>query len=175
MLYHLSDCHYHTCTTLFQFETETVPECTLDCKNNGVCFLGLPSETAPTQTHRWSLDVDEHMTCLCPPGFGGRFCEAPVEQCGNGEGHVCLNGGKCVTTTSVENTDGMVRSQHHCDCTVASNEKNDRFAGKFCEHKATSICSENDWGLFCTQVSPKKLAVAFQTTHSYRNQTAKFP
>ena len=98
------------------------------------------------------------MSCVCKSGFNGRFCEVPVEQCGNddddasGIGHVCLNGGQCVTT-SAQTPEGKVRSQHHCDCTIASNEKNDRFAGKYCEHEATSLCSDNDWNLFCTQVS----------------------
>lgn len=91
------------------------------------------------------------MVCECLPGFGGHLCEAPAEQCGNTNDHVCLNGGKCLTTT-VQTPDGMVRSQHRCDCAMATNDNNDPFAGRYCEHMATSMCSSSDWGIFCTQV-----------------------
>ena len=110
--------------------------------------------------HRWSLEeVEEHMSCVCPPGFGGHLCEAPAEQCGKGnnnniDNHMCLNGGQCVTTIQTDDK-GEFQTQHHCDCTMATNGSNDHFAGTLCEHKATSMCSDNDWNLFCTQVSTR--------------------
>jgi hypothetical protein len=91
------------------------------------------------------------MVCECLPGFGGPLCESPAEQCGNINDHVCLNGGECITST-VQTPDGNVRSQHRCDCAMATNDNNDSFAGKYCEHKATSMCSNSDWNFFCTQV-----------------------
>ena len=91
------------------------------------------------------------MFCRCLPGFGGRLCEAPAEQCGNNNDHMCLYGGKCVTN-KFQTPDGKVRSQHYCDCAMAMNDNNDYFAGKYCEHKATSMCSNSDWNFFCAQV-----------------------
>lgn len=135
-----------------EYKKNAVPECTLDCQNDGLCFVGATGESErAAQNHRWSLEEsEEHMFCRCLQGFGGRLCESPAEQCGNSNDHVCLNGGKCVTT-SVQTPGGKDRSQYHCDCAIATNDNNDYFAGKYCEHEATSICSNIDWNLFCTQ------------------------
>jgi len=121
-----------------EYDAKKIPECNLDCQNGGECFVGIFPET------------DEHMVCKCPPGFGGTLCEAPAEMCGDESNHVCFNGGTCVTT-SMQTPGGKIRSQHHCDCTKATNDNYDLFAGKFCEHIATSVCSDNDFNLFCTQ------------------------
>lgn len=88
------------------------------------------------------------MRCACPPGVGGTLCEAPAEACGDG---ICLNGGTCVTTTQVNNHNSKSYTQHHCDCTTAGDDQGNFFAGKYCEHAATAMCSETDWNLFCTQ------------------------
>jgi len=124
-----------------EYKKNQVPDCSLDCHNGGICFIGAGKDA----TIRWPDSDEENMFCSCPPGFGGPSCEAPAEYCGNG--HLCLNGGTCVTT-SVESSNGMVHSRHHCDCTTS----NEFFAGKYCENKATSICDETDWdSFFCTQ------------------------
>ncbi|KAG7356933.1 EGF-like domain containing protein [Nitzschia inconspicua] len=132
-----------------EFKEGTVPDCTLDCQNGGVCLVGVASlSEAEHMNHKWSLgDVEDHMRCACPPGVGGELCEAPAEECGDG---ICLHGGACVTTTHVDQN-GKHFTQHHCDCTAAGDNKGNFFAGKFCEHIATSMCSETDWNLFCTQ------------------------
>jgi hypothetical protein len=133
-----------------EFKHGQVPDCTLDCQNGGECVVGLasPSE-ADYMSHRWSLtDIEEHMRCVCPPGFGGEFCEAPAEQCG--EDGICLHGSKCVTTVQTI-ANGKVHTQNHCDCTQATDDQGNLYAGKFCEHEATVMCSDDDWNLFCTQ------------------------
>lgn len=135
-----------------EYKKNAVPECTLDCQNDSVCFVVATGNfERAVKDYRWSLDETEtNMVCRCLPGFGGRLCEAPAEQCDNSSDHVCLYGGKCVTNT-VQIPDGNVKSQHHCDCAMATNEKNDYFAGKYCEHKATSVCSNDELNFFCTQ------------------------
>ena len=143
----------HECTAKWrmQYKKNEIPECTLDCQN-GVCFVGASGESDnAAQNNRSPLEGSgEHMFCRCLPGFGGRLCETTVEWCGNNKDHECMNGGECVTT-SVQTPDGDIRSRHYCNCTMATNG-NDYFAGKFCEHKATSMCSNGDSNFFCTQV-----------------------
>ncbi len=109
---------------------------------------GSPSE-ADKMHHVWSLqEVEDHMRCLCPPGVGGALCQFAGERCGS-DG-MCLHGGTCVTTTH-PNGSGISVTQHHCDCTTATDGRGASYAGKYCEHKATALCSEDDWNLFCTQ------------------------
>jgi hypothetical protein len=133
-----------------EFKQGEVPECTVNCQNGGVCLVGVasPSE-AEHMNHKWSLeDAEDHMRCACPPGVGGEVCESPAELCG--DDGICLHGGTCVTTTQV-NQNGQSFTQHHCDCTKAGDDQGNFFAGKYCEHAATAMCSEIDWNLFCTQ------------------------
>jgi Notch-like protein len=54
--------------------------------------------------------------------------------------------------TSVEDTgDGRFHTKHHCDCTSAFDIDGNLYAGKYCEHKATVYCADDDMNLFCTQ------------------------
>ncbi|KAL3920110.1 MAG: hypothetical protein SGILL_003424 [Bacillariaceae sp.] len=132
-----------------EFKAGTVPECLLNCQNGGDCVVGIisPSE-GQHMNHKWSLqETEDHMRCVCPPGFGGAFCESPAEECGDS---ICLHGGTCVTTTQVLQ-DGVVHTQSHCDCTDAGDIEGNLYAGQYCEHQATAMCSETDWNLFCTQ------------------------
>jgi len=132
-----------------EFKQGHVPECTLDCENGGTCVIGVSDPTeAEHLNHIWSLEeVDEHMRCKCPPGFGGHRCQSSAEQCGDS---ICLHGGTCVTTKQTTG-DGNVRTQHHCDCTSASDSEGNFYAGKYCEHKQSVVCSDDDWNLFCVQ------------------------
>lgn len=72
-----------------------------------------------------------------------------VEACGD---LACLNGGKCVTTTTMD-SNGATKEMQHCDCSTAYTD-NDIFAGTQCEYKQTSFCSEPGASLesanFCT-------------------------
>jgi hypothetical protein len=107
-----------------------------------------PSE-AGKMHHVWSLqEVEGHMRCLCPPGVGGALCQFAGEKCG--PDGTCLHGGKCTSTTH-SNGSGISVTQHHCDCTDATDSEGSMYAGKFCEHKATALCSPDDFNLFCTQ------------------------
>lgn len=133
-----------------EFKEGSVPNCSLDCQNGGVCIVGVASPAeAEHMSHKWSLDeVEDHMRCACPSGLGGALCESQAEQCG--EDGICLHGGTCVITTQIDQND-HTSTQYHCDCTSASDAEGNFYAGKYCEHVATDMCSETDWNLFCTQ------------------------
>lgn len=80
--------------------------------------------------------------CFCPDGFTGPECETKIEICGEGD-HVCLHGSMCETNGG----------KHSCNCAV--NEMNLKFAGSFCEHSPSSICTpsglqETNEFAFCT-------------------------
>jgi len=135
-----------------EFKMGTVPDCTLDCKNDGRCVVGIqdPAE-AERMHHIWTKqEGDDHMRCLCSPDYGGPLCESSAEDCG---GDACYHGGSCVETTIVDN--GVTTSEFHCDCTTAA-DNGKLYAGKYCEEESTSICSQTDENLFCTNDSKCK-------------------
>eukprot|EP00526_Cylindrotheca_closterium_P003340 CAMPEP_0113661244 /NCGR_PEP_ID=MMETSP0017_2-20120614/33324_1 /TAXON_ID=2856 /ORGANISM="Cylindrotheca closterium" /LENGTH=1467 /DNA_ID=CAMNT_0000575921 /DNA_START=83 /DNA_END=4486 /DNA_ORIENTATION=- /assembly_acc=CAM_ASM_000147 len=130
-----------------EFKTGTVPDCTLDCKNDGQCVIGIrdPSE-AKTMRHVWSQqDIDSHMQCLCTDDFGGPLCEASSENCG---GDTCFHGGTCVET-QFTNSNGVTTQEYHCDCTTAA-DQDKLFAGKYCQYPSEKFCSDDNDNLFCT-------------------------
>ena len=45
------------------------------CQHGGLCLV---------QRH--------HLSCYCPAGFSGQFCETDVDECAS---QPCYNGGKC--------------------------------------------------------------------------------
>jgi hypothetical protein len=130
-----------------EFKTGTVPECTLDCQNEGACAIGIqdPAE-ADKMHHIWSpAEIDEHMQCLCLDDFGGPLCEATAEDCG---GDTCYHGGTCVET-EINKSNGVITKEFHCDCTTAAAD-DQLYAGKYCQHESTQFCSDTDENLFCT-------------------------
>lgn len=130
-----------------EFKRGSVPACTLDCRNEGVCEIGIRTPAEAEQMHHiWSSnEIDEHMQCLCLDDYGGPLCEAHAEICGD---DICYHGGTCVETEI--NNSGVVTREYHCDCTTASDENSHLFAGKYCQHESTQFCSETDENLFCT-------------------------
>jgi len=130
-----------------EFKTGTVPDCTLDCKNDGLCVVGIRNPTDDkTMHHVWSQkEIDDHMQCLCTNDFGGPLCEASSEDCG---GDACYHGGTCVET-EFTNSDGVTTQEFHCDCITAAGGDN-VYAGKYCQYPSTKFCSDTDDNLFCT-------------------------
>jgi hypothetical protein len=87
--------------------------------------------------HKTTNVNDEH--CACPPGSTGVLCETIYQSCSIGN-HKCYHGGKC--------EDGLVdvfgNDQLFCDCEDATDDEGNQYAGKYCEHKATTFCSDDD-------------------------------
>jgi hypothetical protein len=112
--------------------------CSLHCQHGSTCKLGAPSwqHFYRNTAHTWTNPLDmQH--CACQPGYTGLLCEVVGVPCGN---NFCHNGGTCVQTTQ---SDGSVK--HFCDCTTAEKNVSGKvvgYAGEFCEHEATSLCTD---------------------------------
>jgi hypothetical protein len=103
--------------------------CDLGCDNKGKCVLNTAADPSLGFDGVWaSHDIGMH--CQCPKGFTGTLCEHKVEVCGNLD-HVCLHGSKCK-----QDADGS----YGCECS-SSWTKESRFAGKFCQHHHTDVCT----------------------------------
>ena len=111
-----------------EFKTGTVPDCTLDCQNDGVCVVGVTSAAEMERMkHIWSKEeIDSHQRCLCLDGFDGPLCEVSSEDCG---GNACYHGGTCVETATTDEVSGITKKSFHCDCTTAADDNN-LYAGK---------------------------------------------
>lgn len=111
--------------------TKSQPEqCTLDCENGGQCKFGTKDHGDSTKGvsafFSWGKEI-EGMHCVCPKGYAGLTCGVKMEACGDFH---CFHGSKC------KEEDG----KKHCDCNKARKEDGTRYAGRFCEHGATSFC-----------------------------------
>jgi hypothetical protein len=100
-----------------EFQAGSMPDCTLDCQNEGECQFGLPPTTA--EVH--DLDglyltddgtAEDSMHCVCPPSFGGKFCDIEIALCGSQE---CYHGGTCI---SRENTGTSKQSWNSVPVTI---------------------------------------------------------
>ncbi|GKY97470.1 hypothetical protein MPSEU_000705400 [Mayamaea pseudoterrestris] len=122
-----------------EFIAGTMPECTMKCFAGGICQTG--AKSFELLQNNWTAPED-FQYCLCPDEFQGDQCERQVETC-DGNNH-CLHGGTCTSITSL---DGQVSK--YCDCTTA---EDGAYAGKYCDHKATVFCAEDDPNghAFCT-------------------------
>eukprot|EP00545_Synedropsis_sp_CCMP1620_P011500 CAMPEP_0119014572 /NCGR_PEP_ID=MMETSP1176-20130426/9979_1 /TAXON_ID=265551 /ORGANISM="Synedropsis recta cf, Strain CCMP1620" /LENGTH=673 /DNA_ID=CAMNT_0006967775 /DNA_START=195 /DNA_END=2216 /DNA_ORIENTATION=- len=143
--------------------SENVPTCTLTCQNGGNCQLGYTTTSKefhdidhlyqnsddttdpinPDTITGMSGTAEDHMMCVCPPGFGGKLCDVPMDACGS---HQCYHGGTCIDRTAGDGT-----KKYHCDCSSAETDDS-AYAGRFCQYKSTAFCTKtnNQNGqLFC--------------------------
>jgi hypothetical protein len=108
-----------------EWEEGTMPECNLECENDGECVLGFKDYTTSSKATELTFLQEKQidmMNCICPEGFTGVKCQVKVgEKCGDG---VCYNGSICVE----KNGDAS------CDCRTSDDEEN-IFMGKYCETK----------------------------------------
>eukprot|EP00543_Licmophora_paradoxa_P000281 CAMPEP_0202455188 /NCGR_PEP_ID=MMETSP1360-20130828/12780_1 /ASSEMBLY_ACC=CAM_ASM_000848 /TAXON_ID=515479 /ORGANISM="Licmophora paradoxa, Strain CCMP2313" /LENGTH=602 /DNA_ID=CAMNT_0049074709 /DNA_START=80 /DNA_END=1888 /DNA_ORIENTATION=+ len=124
-----------------EFQDAPVPapfeECKLQCSNGGQCRKGVKDmsflDKFGPELEQFNISHSrdfEH--CACPDGWTGLKCEHQIEVCGENE-HACFHGSKCV----VANGD-----RHTCDCDNGF-DAFEKLAGRFCEHKATTICTRS--------------------------------
>jgi len=123
-------------------EGEEPDGCWIHCFSEGTCQLGAKSFEIVMNEY---TDVADLQYCLCPEGKSGRYCEQDSIECGDFH---CFNGSQCVT---IEKPNG--EKSHHCDCTTAyqNGDTDSAYAGKYCQHKATTFCSssEHNGNQFC--------------------------
>ncbi|XP_036804970.1 slit homolog 1 protein isoform X2 [Oncorhynchus mykiss] len=97
----------------------TTPETKFECLGpveTSVQAKCSPCVSGPCQNHGvCQSDPVELYTCVCAPGFTGKYCETPVDVCAS---NPCTNGGTCLS-------DEQTR-RFSCSCLVG-------FHGSFCE------------------------------------------
>jgi len=124
----------------------------LFCVNGGTC-----DDENPTQG------------CYCPHGFDGFKCDILVDNTNSGNNNnngggnsnnenyevercgdvYCFNGGKCIEEVFTTEA-GDHGKRDVCDCTDATDEAGDLFAGPSCQYKATDDCTDIPGGVdFC--------------------------
>lgn len=130
--------------------------CNLFCYNKGVCrhghgkFGAFNGMDANTDELPFEKELhDDGMYCTCPEGFTGLQCEIKYVTCGRDD-HTCFNGSACVLERSSQNGNVFYR----CECDVKGSVMDAPYAGKYCEHIATTFCATGS-GLehgssFCT-------------------------
>jgi hypothetical protein len=127
-----------------EFDAGFVPECDLQCENDGLCTLGIKSYDDAMHSEFWALHDGDFQYCSCPGGWYGTLCDVKGAACGNA---TCFNGAKCLETA---HSDGSVKFT--CDCSAANTDEMS-FSGEFCENNATTFCTNSDnqnGKLFCS-------------------------
>jgi hypothetical protein len=118
-----------------EYTKGAVPDCDLECKNDGQCQLGFKDykESLAQYQNYWEDNFNlTLMHCLCPDGYFGSLCEIASTKCNN---MICFNGGACSKTA---NEDGDIVQQ--CNCSTAGGG-NRTFSGKYCQYEATTFCA----------------------------------
>lgn len=119
-------------------DSETSASCSLKCENEGICVKGAKDYS---YLNKGGIDMSEltHITnvvhtedfesCKCRANYTGLTCETEVRSCSPEVNHICLHGATCV----------QLGNNYTCDCDVEG--VHSRFAGKYCQHKSTSLCT----------------------------------
>ena len=121
--------------------------CNLFCYNKGVCRHGHGKFGAYGGFGNSQIDDtpfekelhDNGMYCTCPVGYTGLQCEIKYVTCGRDD-HTCFNGSACVKERSSDNGQVFYR----CECDAEGSVMDAPYAGKYCEHIATSFCEMGD-------------------------------
>jgi hypothetical protein len=125
-----------------EYEENSVPNCSLDCSNGGICSYGIsPSESSSY----WQGSDSNHFYCQCPENYDGIRCEIVKTPCGD---DYCYYGSQCVSRTQVDRVSGTTSVTTACDCSTADVN----VAGRFCQFKQTSFCRAADFtnsAIFC--------------------------
>ena len=121
--------------------------CTIDCGENGNCRTGTPRPGSEAFHYWYSPDeVPDPQFCECLAGFGGKYCDAEGQDCGD---FTCLNGGSCFDSLGQPMVD-------RCNCLNAWEPgfealPNIYYDGRFCQYPSTDVCFESDdEAYFCT-------------------------
>jgi len=124
-------CEYH--------EGTVASRCSLNCLNGGRCQFGFRDITQAEQFYHTTVNPNENFQhCVCPDGYGGRYCEIQHDECGP-SGHFCYHGGSCKSLTSPQGD----MTQYFCDCTNAADHRSDQYVGQMCHYPATSFCTKS--------------------------------
>lgn len=120
--------------------------CNLFCYNKGNCrhghgkfgsYAGIDSMTEELPFEQELHD--NGMYCSCPVGYTGLQCEIAYVTCGRDD-HTCFNGSACVKERSSDTGEIFYR----CECDIAHSVMDAAYAGKYCEHIATTFCDAGD-------------------------------
>jgi Notch-like protein len=126
-----------------EFYDDHVPNCKLECQNDGLCTRGIKSYDTALYNGFWAQNDGNFQHCECKEGFYGLTCEAEAVACGESQ---CFHGGTCVQTLNSKN-----KAIFACDCNTAKAE-GASWAGQYCQSKATNYCSKDvdqNGQLFC--------------------------
>lgn len=119
--------------------------CNLYCYNDGICqhgkgkfgsYAGVEEE----EEMPWEQEYNQAgLYCSCPLGYTGLQCEIKLVVCGeNGEDqHTCFNGAECQKDRA-----GNGDIFYRCECDSTQSKLDGAYAGRYCEHIATSFCDE---------------------------------
>jgi hypothetical protein len=116
-----------------EFAKNSVPRCTLACKNDGECKLGMRTytESGDVYLQDFFANSTNYQYCDCPASYYGATCETKSTVCGDRH---CFNGGECKTTKASDGT-----TEYNCDCT-AGKQASKGFAGRYCQYDSTMFC-----------------------------------
>ena len=111
-----------------EYVEDSVPGCSKECLNGGVCRLGVDDDALDANSQ-------ESKYCECPVAFYGDQCESNAELCGE---EYCYHGSKCFEILLADGS-----TEHLCDCKKAYTEDR-HFAGEFCQYPSTQFCTGRD-------------------------------
>lgn len=150
--------------------------CNLYCANDGICqhgkgkfgsYAGMQDDEAMP----WEQETTQNgLYCACGVGYTGLQCEIKLVVCGeNGEDqHTCFNGAECRKERA---SSGEVF--YRCECDAANSNLEASYAGRYCEHIATTFCdqsgSDGSFGestSFCTNGGACKPKESSEEKHS---------